>query len=99
MVVLENGRQEEEESHRGIDDALVDDVDVGQLFVHRSVEGDDDDDEDVREESEDSDGEEDDRHTGVRFDRIRRLVEGCRDWLLPHDCRPIINRYIVAVIY
>jgi len=37
LVVLEHGGEEEKESDRGVDDALVGDVNVCQLFVHRFV--------------------------------------------------------------
>lgn len=40
FVVLKECREYKKESHRGIDDALVGDVNVSQLLVHRLVQGD-----------------------------------------------------------
>ena len=40
LVVLEDCRKEQEERHRRVDHALVRDVDVGQLLVHRLVQSD-----------------------------------------------------------
>ena len=37
LVVLEERGKEQKERDRGVDDALVGDVNVGQLFVHRLV--------------------------------------------------------------
>ena len=37
FVVLEERGEEQKECYRGVDDALVGDVNVGQLFVHRLV--------------------------------------------------------------
>jgi len=37
FVVLKHGSEEEEEGDRGVDDALVGDVNVGELLVHRFV--------------------------------------------------------------
>ena len=47
LVVLQKSGEEEERGDGGVDQTLVNDVEVGDTLSHRTVKGDDDDDEDV----------------------------------------------------
>jgi len=40
LVILEESGEEEKQRDRSVDDALVGDVNVGQLFMHRLVQSD-----------------------------------------------------------